>query len=154
MSRQHSRRNFLMFASGTLTLLSVAPRIAAQNPPQGGSTTNPNPNRPPNLGGGGGGFGGGGLPPGPAGHDGDFKPGKVTGMRDKDHTEPPAKPRKDLAADQKSMRNEVQQLVRETQELKQALEQVVPKLQISAEMIDKTKEIEKLAREIAALAKG
>lgn len=156
MSWVHSRRDFLKFAPGTLTLFFIAPAIAAQNPPQGSSTTNTNPNRPPNpgAGSGGGGFGGGGLPPGPAGHEGDFKPGRVTGMRDKDHTEPPAKPRKDLAEDQKSMRNEVQQLVRDTQDLKKALEQIGPKQALPGELIGKTKEIEKLARDIAALAKG
>jgi len=158
MSRDHSRRNFLLLAPGALTLLSVAPGIDAQNPPQGGSTTNPTSNRPASSGGGGGfgggGSGGGGLPPGPAGHDGDFKPGKISGMHDKDHNEPPAKPRKDLAADQKNMRTEVQQLVRDTQELKKALEQIGAKQPLSEELIGKTKEIEKLAREIAVLAKG
>jgi hypothetical protein len=91
--------------------------------------------------------------PGPTARDGDFKPGKLTGMRDKDHTEPPAKPRKDLAADQKSMREEVVQLVRDTQELKKSIEQVGPKQPLPAELIGNTREIEKLAHEIAALAK-
>jgi hypothetical protein len=74
-------------------------------------------------------------------------------MRDKSKTEPPAKPRKDLAADQKSMRGEVQQLARDAQELKNAIEQVGPMQALPTELIGKTKEIEKLAHEIATLAK-
>lgn len=156
MSWVHSRRNFLKFAPPTFALFSLARSVAAQNPPQGGTTTNPNSNRPAGSGGGGGGLGGGGIAPGPgpAAHDGEFKPGRVTGMHDRDHTEPPAKPRKDLAADQKSMRQEVQQLARDTEELKKAIEQIGPKQTLSVELIGKTREIEKLAHEIAALAKG
>ena len=156
MSRVHSRRNFLLFAPATIAFLSLARSVAGQNPPQNGSTSNPNANRPAGGGGLGGGFGGGGIAPGPgpAAHDGEFKPGKVTGMRDKAHTEPPAKPRKDLAADQQSMRDEVRRLVRDTQELKSAIDEIGPKQQLSAEFIGKTREIEKLARDIAALAKG
>jgi hypothetical protein len=52
------------------------------------------------------------------------------------------------------MRDDVRQLVRDTQELKTAVEQGGPKQSLSAEMIGKTKEIEKLAHNIAALAKG
>ena len=152
MSRVHSRRNFLLFTSAAVAFFSMARGVFAQNPPQGGQSGNPNPNRPLGMGGGGG-FGGGGMAPGPAARDGDFKPGKVSGTHDKDRPEPPPKPRKDLAADQKSMRNEVQQLVRDTQELKKAIEHVGPKQQLSVELVGKTKEIEKLAHEIAALAK-
>jgi len=144
----------LLFAPGVVALFSMARSALAQNPPQGGPTTNPNMNKPVGSGGGGGGFGGGGMAPGPAAHNGDVQPGRVTGMRDKSKTDTPDKPRKDLAADQKSMRDEVQQLVRDTQELKKAIEQVEPKQALSPEMIGKTKEIEKLARDIAALAKG
>jgi hypothetical protein len=160
MSWVHSRRNFLLFTPGVVALCSMAQGALAQNPPQGGSTTNPNSNRPAGSRGGAGGFGGGGSGgggiapgPGPAARDGDFKPGRASGMHDQDHTEPPSKPRKDLATDQKNMRQEVQQLVRNTQELKNALEQVGPKQRMPAELIGKTKEIEKLAHEIAALAK-
>jgi hypothetical protein len=150
MSPDQSRRNFLKFAPGTIALLSMAQAVLAQNPPQGGS--NPTGNRPPGSGGGGGGFGHG-MSPGPAGHDGDFQPGKV-GTHDHDKVEVPRKPRKDLVADQKSMREDVQQLVRTTQELKNAMEGFGPKRPLSAEMIGKTKEIEKLAHDIAELAKG
>jgi len=157
MSWVHSRRKFLLFAPAAVALFSMARNVFAQNPPQGGSATNPNSNRPAGNGGGfgGGGYGAGGTAPGPgpAARDGDFKPGKVSGMHDKDHSEPPSKPRKDLTADQKSMREEVQQLVRDTQELKNAIEQVGPKQRLPGELIGKTKEIEKLAHEIAALAK-
>jgi hypothetical protein len=52
------------------------------------------------------------------------------------------------------LRDEVLQLVRDSQELKKAVEQVGPKQPLSAEMVSKTKEIEKLARSIATLAKG
>lgn len=155
MSRVHSRRKFLLFAPGAVALFSMAQSAHAQNPPQGGSTTNPTTNKP--VGGGGGGFGGGGggggLAPGPAGHDGSFQPGRVTGMRDKSKTDTPTKPRKDLAADQKSMRDEVEHLVRDTQELKKAIDEFGPTQRLSADLIGKTKEIEKLAHDIAALAK-
>lgn len=159
MSWVHSRRNFLSLAPGTVALFSVARGVLALNPPQAGATNNPNTNRPVGSGGAGGGFGGGGSGggiapgPGPAARDGDFQPGRVTGMRDKSKTEPPAKPRKDLAADQKSMRGEVQQLARDAQELKNAIEQVGPMQALPTELIGKTKEIEKLAHEIATLAK-
>jgi hypothetical protein len=153
MSRVHSRRNFLLFAPAAVAPFFMARGVFAQNPPQGGQSGNPNPNRPLGIGGGGG-FGGGAMAPGPAARDDDFKSGKVSGTHDKNHAEPPPKPRKDLAADQKSMRNEVQQLVRDTQELKKAIEQVGPKQQLYVELVGKTKEIEKLAHDIAALAKG
>jgi hypothetical protein len=147
MSPNHSRRNFLKFAPGAIALFSMAQSALAQNPPPPGGI------RPPGGSGGGGGFGGG-MPPGPAGHDGDYQPGRVGGAHTHDKVEVPHKPRKDLAADQKSMREDVQQLVRSTQELKNAMEGFGPKQPLSAEMIGKTKEIEKLAHDIAELAKG
>jgi hypothetical protein len=155
MNPDHSRRNFLKFAPGTIALFSIAQSALAQNPPAGGATANPNNNHPSGSGGGGGGGGfGGGRSAGPAGHDGDFQPGKVTGMGDRQHLDHPAKPKKDLAANQKSMREDVQQLVRSTQELKKAIEEFGPQRALSADMIGKTKEIEKLAHDIAELAKG
>jgi hypothetical protein len=149
MSPGHSRRNFLKLAPATVALLSIARRVLAQNLPPGGPA---NPTSKQNSGSGGG-FGGG-MPPGPAAHNGDFDPGKVSSIHDKAKTEPPSKPRKDLAADQKSMREEVQQLVRDTQDLKNAVEQFGSAQQLSPELVGKTKEIEKLAHDIAALAKG
>lgn len=149
MSPDHSRRNFLKFAPGAIALFSMAQTALAQNPPQG----NPPGNRPPGSGGGGGGYGHG-MPPGPAGQDGDFQPGRVGGTHAHDKVEVPSKPRKDLAAAQKSMREDVQQLVRSTQELKAAIAEFGPKQPLSAQMIGKTKEIEKLAHDIAELAKG
>ncbi len=94
------------------------------------------------------------MPPGPAEHDGEFQPGRVGGAHELDKVEVPRKPRKNLAADQKSMREDVQELVRSTQELKKAMEAFGPKQSLSADMIGKTKEIEKLAHDIAELAKG
>ena len=151
MSPDHSRRNFLKFAPGTIALLSIARGALAQNAPPGGPA---NPTNKQNTGTGGGGGFGGGMSPGPAAHNGDFDPGKVSSIHDKSKTEPPSKPRKDLAADQKSMREEVQQLVRDTQDLMNAVEQFGSEQPLSPELIGKTKEIEKLAHDIAALAKG
>lgn len=148
MSPDRSRRNFLKFAPGAVALFSMTQTALGQNPPQG----NPPSNRPPGSSGGGG--YGHGMGVGPAGHDGDFQPGKVEGTHAHDKVEVPRKPRKDLAADQKSMREDVQQLVRTTQELTKAMEAFGPKQSLSAEMIGKTKEIEKLAHDIAELAKG
>jgi hypothetical protein len=150
MSPDRSRRNFLKFAPGAVALFSLARTALAQNPPPG---NNPPTNRPPGSGGGGG-YGGGGTPPGPAGHDGDYQPGRIGGSHAHDKVEVPRQPRKNLAADQKSMREDVQQLVRNTQELQKAIEGFAPKQPLSAEMIGKTKEIEKLAHQIAELAKG
>jgi hypothetical protein len=152
MSPDRSRRNFLKFAPGAIALFSMAETALAQNPPpppSGTGATSSNP-RPP---GGGGGYGGG-MATGPAAHDGDYQPGRVGGAHEHDKVETPLKPRKNLAADQRSMREDVQQLVRDTQELKKALEGFGPKQQLSAEMIGKTKQIEKLAHDIAELAKG
>jgi hypothetical protein len=59
-----------------------------------------------------------------------------------------------LEADQKSLRDEVRQLVQDSQELKNAVERAGLKEPLSAEMVSRTKEIEKLARSIATLAKG
>ena len=118
MSSDRSRRNFLKFAPGAIALFSLARTALAQNPPQG---NNPPTNRPPGSGGGGG-YGGGGTPPGPAGHDGDYQPGRIGGSHAHDKVEVPRQPRKNLAADQKSMREDVQQLVRNTQELQKAIE--------------------------------
>jgi hypothetical protein len=153
MSPDRSRRNFLKFAPGAIALFSMARTALAQNPPTSGTTSNPPSNRPPGASSGNGGYGHG-MPPGPAGHDGDYQPGKVGGAHEHDKVEVPRKPRKNLAADQKTMREDVQQLVRTTQELKNAMEGFGPKQPLSAEMIGKTKEIEKLAHDIAELAKG
>lgn len=160
MSPDHSRRNFLKYAPGALFLLTAARTTNAQRPPTQGpamnpgsgnsadATASPSNNRP------GGGGGGSGQGPGPAQHSGDYQPPTISGPQDKHKNDPPRKPRKDLAADQKSLRDDVRQLVRDTQELKKAVEQGGPKQSLSAEMIGKTKEIEKLAHNIAALAKG
>jgi hypothetical protein len=154
MSPDRSRRNFLKFAPGAIALFSMAQIVLAQNPPQGGATTTPPNNKPSGSAGGGNGGYGHGMSPGPAGHDGDFQPGRVGGAHEHDKVEVPRKPRKNLAADQKSMREDVQQLVRSTQELKKAMEAFGPKQSLSADIIGKTKEIEKLAHDIAELAKG
>jgi hypothetical protein len=48
----------------------------------------------------------------------------------------------------------VQRLALDTQELSKAIAQFAPKQALSAELVGKTKEIEKLAHDIAELAKG
>ena len=141
----------MRLAPGTVTLLSIVRGVLAQNPPPGGPA---NPTNRPNVGSGGSGGLGGGIPPGPAAHNGDFDPGKISEVRDARKSEPPTKLRKNLAADQKSMRDDVRQLVRDTQELRNAIEQFGPAQTLSVELIGKTKEIEKLAHYIAVLAKG
>jgi predicted RNase H-like nuclease (RuvC/YqgF family) len=119
-----------------------------------GSQTGPSQSSPHGGFGGSGGSGGQSPPPGPAQKSGDYQPVTISGSHDKDKGEPPRKPRKDLAADQKDLRNEVRQLVRDTEELKKAVEQFGPEQSLSAELVGKTKEIEKLAHDIATLAKG
>ena len=93
------------------------------------------------------------MGPDPAHHDGDVQTVKPLGQPPPKPKEP-AKPKKDLAADQKSLREQVQKLVSDTRDLKAAIEQAEAKKPLSAGMVDKTKEIEKLAHNIATLAKG
>ncbi len=93
------------------------------------------------------------MGPDPAHHDGDVPTAQPLGLPPP-KAKPPSKPKKDLAADQKSIREQVQQLVRDTKDLQVALDQAQAKNNLSAQMIDKTKEIEKLAHNIATLAKG
>jgi hypothetical protein len=94
--------------------------------------------------------------PGPAQKGGDYQPPTISGPYDKKKDKDPApkKPRKDLAADQKTLRDEVQRLALDTQELSNAVAQFGPKQALSSALVDKTKEIEKLAHDIAELAKG
>jgi uncharacterized protein YlxW (UPF0749 family) len=93
------------------------------------------------------------MGPDPAHHDGDVPTSQPLGLPPP-KPKPPSKPKKDLAADQKSIREQVQQLVLDTKDLQAALDQAQAKNNLSAQMIDKTKEIEKLAHNIATLAKG
>ncbi len=104
---------------------------------------------------GGGGIGGGtGQGPSPAQHGGDIQPQTISRPDRKNQDPAPSKPRKNLAADQRSLRDEVRQLVQDSQELKKAVERASAKQPLSAEMLSKTEEIERLAHNIAALAKG
>jgi hypothetical protein len=163
MTPDHSRRNFLRYVPGALFVLTAAQTTSAQRPGQG-SSINPGSGNPvdaqPSTShgglGGGGGVGGQTPPPGPAQKNGDYQPPTLEGPHDKSKDKDPAphKPRKDLAADQKTLRDEVQRLALDTQELNNAVAQFGPRQALSVELVGKTKEIEKLARDIAALAKG
>jgi hypothetical protein len=167
MNQDHSRRNFLRYVPGAFFLLSAASSATAQHSSQGSAMNPGNPGTTTPVsggssmggsggggfgGGGNGGGGGGGMGPDPAHHDGDVQTPKPLGKPDK--AKEPAKPKKDLAADQKSLREQVQKLVSDTRDLKAAIEQAEARKPLSAGMLDKTKEIEKLAHNIATLAKG
>jgi hypothetical protein len=157
MTSERSRRIFLKYFPGAAFLMlaaisrTYALHLPAQNPTvnpgNNGQTT---PAHPPM----GGGYGGGGMGPSPARQNGDTQPQTITPPDPKKGDPAPRKPRKNLAANQRDLRAEVQQLVRDSQELKKAVEQFGPNRLSSPDMVAKTKEVEKLAHSIAALAKG
>ena len=159
MSSARSRRDFLTYIAGfTIPLLAGARRLVAmpppkQNPPmnQGNPSQAPPAHPSPNSNGTGGGNIGPG--PGPAQHGGDYQPVNISRPEDKSKNPAPRKPRKDLDADQKILRDEVRQLVLDSHDLKKAVEAASGQT-LTAELIGKTKEIEKLAHNIAVLAKG
>jgi len=145
-----------MYAPGfSLLLLASSRRAAAMLVPEQNPTMNPGQASPahpsPNSNGSGGGSGGPG--PGPAQHGGDYQPVNITRPEDKNKNPAPKKPRKDLEADQKTLRDEVRQLVLDSHDLKKAMDSA-PTQSLTVELIGKTKEIEKLAHNIAVLAKG
>jgi hypothetical protein len=160
MSSHPSRRAFLTYAPGAafVVLTAFGKAFAFASPLQNPTTNQGNTGQPssthPSLGGGA--YGGGGMHqgPGPAQHNGETASQTVTRPDDKKKDPAPRKPRKNLEADQKSLRDEVRQLVQDSHELKNAVEQAGLKEPMSAEMVSKTKEIEKLAHDIATLAKG
>jgi hypothetical protein len=154
MTLDHSRRNFFGYVSGAFLLITAARNTNALPVPQQSSGTQP-PAHPP-MGGGGSGGGGGFGGPGPAQKGGDYQPPTISGPYDrkKDKDPAPKKPRKDLAADQKTLRDDVQRLALDTQELSKAIAEFRPKQGLSPDLVTKTKEIEKLAHDIAELAKG
>lgn len=151
MTPDHSRRNFLRYVPGAFLLFASAGTARAlpalqQTPPTTSSGSAPvHPTNNSGMGG-----------PGPAQHGGDYQPQTISGPYDrkKDKDPAPHKPRKDLAADQKTLRDEVRQLAMDTQELSKAIAQTGPTQALPAELVGKTKEIEKLAHDIAVLAKG
>ena len=158
MNSARSRRNFLTYLPGfTILILAGSRRVAAMLTPEQNPTMNQgNPGQAPahpspNSNGTGGNIGPG---PGPAQHGGDYQPINIGKPEDKNKNPAPRKPRKDLEADQKTLRDEVRQLVLDSHDLKKAVEQFGPGQSLSSELIGKTKEIEKLAHDIAVLAKG
>jgi hypothetical protein len=154
MTPDHSRRNFFGYVSGAFLLLTAARNVDASTAPEQTSGTQP-PAHPP-MGGGGSGGGGGMGGPGPAQKGGDYQPPTISGTYDrkKDRDPAPKKPRKDLVADQKTLRDDVHRLALDTQELSKAIAEFRPKQALSTDLVTKTKEIEKLAHDIAELAKG
>ena len=144
MSSDRSRRAFLRYAPGGALLFWTASRNTdalippQQNPTMNQGSGNQSTSSHPSPGGAGIGPGPG---PGPAQHGGDYQPQTFPPPDRKNQDPAPRKPRKNLAADQRSLRDEVLQLVRDSQELKKAVEQVGPKQPLSAEMVSKTKEI-------------
>jgi hypothetical protein len=150
MTPDHSRRNFLRYVPGVFLLASAARNVAALSAPQQSPPTTGNGAQPPNH------QSNSGQPPGPAQHAGDYEPPTLSGTHDRSNDKDPAprKPRKDLAADQKLLRDEVQRLALDAQELSKAVAQFGPKQPLTADLVGKTKEIERLARDIAVLAKG
>jgi hypothetical protein len=153
MTPDQSRRKFFRYVPGTVLLITAARNAVAMRAPQQNAGTPPL-SHPVNLGGGNG--AGTGQGPGPAQHGGEHDPGTISGAYDrrKDKDPAPKQPRKDLAADQKTLRDDVQRLALDSQELNKAIAQFGPKQALPAELVGKTKEIEKLAHDIAELAKG
>lgn len=151
MTSDHSRRNFFKYVPGVFLAIASARNAAALSAPQQAPPTTSNGAQPPNHQSSGG-MGG----PGPAQHGGDYQPPTLSGPYDrkKDKDPAPKKPRKDLDADQKTLRGDVQQLALDTQELSKAIAQFGPRQALPADLVGKTKEIERLAHDIAELAKG
>jgi hypothetical protein len=135
--------------SGAFLSITAALNAEALPAPQQAPPTTTNGAQPPNHQSSGG-MGG----PGPAQHGGDYQPPTISGPYDRKKDPAPKKPRKDLAADQKTLRDDVKQLALDTQELNKAIAQFGPKQALPAELVGKTKEIEKLAHDIAVIAKG
>jgi hypothetical protein len=157
MTPDHSRRNFFGFVSGAFLLITSARNAVASPTPQQSSGTQQPPRSPMGNGGGGTGGGGGGIGgPSPSQKGGDYQPPTLSGSYDrkKDKDPAPKNARKDLVADQKTLRDDVQRLALDTQELRQAIAEFGPKQALSPDLVTKTKEIERLAHEIAELAKG
>jgi hypothetical protein len=160
MSSDHSRRNFLTRLPGyTFLALAVSRRASAlpaltQNPTMNQGNPGQAPPAHPSPNSNGAGSGGMGPGPSPAQHGGDYQPINIARPEEKNKNPAPRKPRKDLEADQKLLRDQVRQLVLDSHDLKKAVEQVGPAQSLTAELIGKTKEIEKLAHNIAVLAKG
>jgi hypothetical protein len=155
MTPDQSRRNFFRFVPAPFLLITAARNVIALRAAQQNLPPNPGNGAHPVLPGGG--YGGsGGMGPGPAQHSGDYQPPTISGPFDKNKDKNPAAhiPRKDLAKDQKSLRDEVLRLVSDTQELNKAVAQFGPRQPLSSDLVGKTKEIEKLAHDIAELAKG
>ena len=156
MTPDQSRRNFFGYVSGAFLLITAARNAnASPAPEQTSGAQSPPPLHPP-MGNGGSGGGGGIGGPGPAQKGGDYQPPTISGPYDrkKDRDPAPKKPRKDLAADQKTLRDDVRRLALDSQELNKAIAQFGPKQVLPADLVDKTKEIERLAHDIAELAKG
>lgn len=166
MIQGSSRRSFLKFIPGGLLALLTARFVStagAQQQPPGTSKT-------PTFHGGGGmnhdilnGSNGSANGNGPGSQNGGTgqpqsgdgtvpPPPKKDGTDSK--TNPLTVPRRSLTDAQKNMRLNVEQLAKMAEELKQDVEKTDSTKVLSLEMVRKSQEIEKLAHQIAALAKG
>jgi hypothetical protein len=139
MDTNRSRRNLIRSISGGLLFLWVAGgrAIAAVAAPVG---QDPPPKNPPPL-------------PSPFGKDGQLivNPPGIAGSVGTPPKVPPA-PRKDLKADEKDLKKQVELLAQYADELKKEVEKTDSTKVLSVQMLRKTQDIEKLARHIVTLA--
>jgi hypothetical protein len=162
MSLDSSRRFFLRIVPGAIAGL-VAFRAFAHAQPQGQST---NGQAIPKGSSGNGGSGAGGMvkPPAPSGtEDGTLTPSPDStvapppGPRHAAHSDPPPAPKADpklLAANQTGIKTNVKRLAELAEELKKQVEETDATKVLSLDLIKKSQEIEKLAHQIATLARG
>ena len=85
---------------------------------------------------------------------GNGTPAKPSSFPDDGKANPLAVPRMSLTEAQKDMRQNVEQLAKIAEDLKQEVEKTDSTKVLSLNLVHKTQEIEKLARHIGSLAKG
>jgi hypothetical protein len=157
MGREDSRRNFLKYVPVALVSLCVARSVAAQ--PQNGQNGAGQNGRPEGMG-----SGGGGIPTPkivPPGTDtnttldsSDGKPGAPSLLHGDKYEAPNPVIRRDPEQERIDMRIQVTKLASAAEELKKEVLKTDTTSVLSLDMIKHAQNIEKLARQIAQLAKA
>jgi hypothetical protein len=157
MDQLSSRRIFLRIIPGAVAGL-LALRAFAQDPPPKGGTTPPKPLPPPkdldgnNVAGFGSGSGSASSSTTNSSNTMHISPGGHGGKGTVPNA--PAPDPKTLKANETGMKHDIIRLAELAEELKKQVEDTDSTKVLSLDMIRKTQEIEKLAHDIATLAKG
>lgn len=166
MNLDSSRRIFLRIIPGAVAGL-LAFKAFAHEPPTG-QATNGSTTPPPSKTNGGGGGSGGGLPkapPMPGTEDGSLAPAQdstkalppTQNSHDRTQAVIPAAPKADpklLKENQSGIKTNVDKLAELAGELKKQVDETDATKVLSLDLIKKSQEIEKLAHQIATLARG